>query len=160
MPCKRDIAWDYIIELSCDDSDSDCTINLDLPEVIAIEKNYTHQCVYCSLKYTPGSSTRIKDHSVGVPPGERSNISHFGYDAPELQKQALRVVSQFVSASAVERLWSLHDWIHSKRRNRLTEKRVDKLISVYNFLTSGPQEEDCEEDNKTEECIEVLNVCC
>ncbi|KAL0226791.1 hypothetical protein P9112_014115 [Eukaryota sp. TZLM1-RC] len=75
MPRKRDIAWDYVIELSCDDSDPDCTINLDSPEVIPIEKNYTHQCVYCSLKYTPGSATRIKNHIVGVPPGERSNIS-------------------------------------------------------------------------------------
>ncbi|KAL0216600.1 hypothetical protein P9112_008784 [Eukaryota sp. TZLM1-RC] len=75
MPRKRDIAWDYVIELSCDDSDPVCTINLDSPEVIPIENNYTHQCVYCSLKYTPGSATRIKDHIVGVPPGERSNIS-------------------------------------------------------------------------------------
>ncbi|KAL0226793.1 hypothetical protein P9112_014117 [Eukaryota sp. TZLM1-RC] len=84
----------------------------------------------------------------------------FGYDAPELQKLALQVVSQFVSASAVERLWSLHDWIHSKRRNRLTEERVNKLIAVYDFLASCRQEEDSEEDNKTEDCIEILNVCC
>ncbi|KAL0211061.1 hypothetical protein P9112_009359 [Eukaryota sp. TZLM1-RC] len=84
----------------------------------------------------------------------------FGYDAPELQKLALQVVSQFVSASAVERLWSLHDWIHSKRRNRLTEERVNKLIAVYDFLASCRPEEDSEEDNKTEDCFEILNVCC
>ncbi|KAL0216599.1 hypothetical protein P9112_008783 [Eukaryota sp. TZLM1-RC] len=84
----------------------------------------------------------------------------FCYDALELQKLALQVVSQFVSASAVERLWSLHDWIHSKRRNRLTEERVNKLIAVYDFLASCRQEEDSEEDNKTEDCIEILNVCC
>ncbi|KAL0214888.1 hypothetical protein P9112_007072 [Eukaryota sp. TZLM1-RC] len=298
MPRKRDIAWDYVIELSCDDSDPDCTINLDSPEVIPIENNYTHQCVplraslhgislwlefeeiykccYPVLKLlklfdcnTPLSAEilylieeakieminydgiiiaderknliiasfddrtsqlitdfyvasamlnpknylperlnfaeqlfdiskfqdfvlkvtsydsdkaldllrqfsvfqRFNNHtSFGRPLAlagrEKENFNamvwwqQFGYDAPELQKLALQVVSQFVSASAVERLWSLHDWIHSKRRNRLTEERVKKLIAVYNFLASCRQEEDSEEDNKTEDCIEILNVCC
>jgi len=48
----------------------------------------------------------------------------FGAHVPELQKIAVRVLSQVTSASASERNWSAFDFIHTKKRNRLHCKRV------------------------------------
>ena len=45
-----------------------------------------------------------------------------GADIPELQLVAVKVLSQCSSACACERNWSTYDFIHSKRRNRLTPK--------------------------------------
>ncbi|KAL0216947.1 hypothetical protein RCL1_007430 [Eukaryota sp. TZLM3-RCL] len=55
----------------------------------------------------------------------------FGSSVPVLQKIALRLLSQPISACSAERIWSVHDWIHSKRRNRLSEERVKKLVAVH-----------------------------
>jgi len=48
----------------------------------------------------------------------------FGAHVPDLQKVAVRVLSQVSSASACERNWSTFDFIHSKKRNRLKCKKV------------------------------------
>jgi len=50
----------------------------------------------------------------------------FGPHVPELQKVAIRVLSQVTSASACERNWSTFDFIHTKKRNRLHCKRVSE----------------------------------
>jgi hypothetical protein len=50
----------------------------------------------------------------------------FGAHVPELQKVAVRVLSQVTSSSASERNWSTFDFIHTKKRNRLHCKRVSK----------------------------------
>lgn len=54
----------------------------------------------------------------------------FGAHVPELQKVAIRVLSQVPSASACERNWSTFDFIHSKKRNRLhcDKVRIEILI--------------------------------
>ncbi|XP_030970873.1 uncharacterized protein LOC115991305 [Quercus lobata] len=41
----------------------------------------------------------------------------FGNDTPELQKFAIRVLSQCSSATGCERAWSTFEFVHSKRRN-------------------------------------------
>ena len=59
----------------------------------------------------------------------------FGNDTPELQKFAIRVLSQCCSATGCERAWSTFEFIHSKRRNRLEHKRLNDLVYVrYNLL--------------------------
>ncbi|XP_075658858.1 uncharacterized protein LOC142628698 [Castanea sativa] len=59
----------------------------------------------------------------------------FGNDTPELQKFAIRVLSQCCSATGCERAWSTFEFIHSKRRNRLDHKRLNDLVFVrYNLL--------------------------
>ncbi|KAL4620036.1 hypothetical protein ACB092_06G125300 [Castanea dentata] len=59
----------------------------------------------------------------------------FGNDTPELQKFAIRVLSQCCSATGCERAWSTFEFIHSKRRNRLEHKRLNDLVFVrYNLL--------------------------
>ena len=57
----------------------------------------------------------------------------FGNDTAELQKFAIRVLSQCYSATGCERNWSVFEFIHSKRRNRLEHKRLNDLVFVcYN----------------------------
>ncbi|KAF1329289.1 hypothetical protein FI667_g5966, partial [Globisporangium splendens] len=47
---------------------------------------------------------------------------------------ATRILSIPTSSAASERSWSIHGFIHSKNRNRLTPARVDKLVFVYSNL--------------------------
>ncbi|KAE9025541.1 hypothetical protein PR003_g12630 [Phytophthora rubi] len=35
------------------------------------------------------------------------------------------------SSASSERSWSIHDFIHTKRRNRLDARRVEKFVFVY-----------------------------
>ena len=63
--------------------------------------------------------------------------------APQLQKVAMRVLAQVASSSACERCWSVYDFIHSARRNRLAPARAEKLVRIYMNLrlvdaTSSP----------------------
>jgi len=55
----------------------------------------------------------------------------FGIDTPELQKFAVRVLSQCCSATGCERNWSVFEFIHSKKQNRLEHKRLNDLVFVH-----------------------------
>ncbi|KAH9292586.1 hypothetical protein KI387_042231, partial [Taxus chinensis] len=58
----------------------------------------------------------------------------WGGNTPNLQKLALRILSQPCSASGCERNWSLFEAIHTKKRNKLTQKRLNDLVFVqYNL---------------------------
>jgi hypothetical protein len=58
----------------------------------------------------------------------------FGSHCPQLQKLAIRVLSQTCSASGCERNWSVFERIHTKKRNRLEQKRLNDLVFVqYNL---------------------------
>jgi hypothetical protein len=58
----------------------------------------------------------------------------FGNHCPQLQKFAIRVLSQTCSASGCERNWSVFERIHTKKRNRLEHKRLNDLVFVqYNL---------------------------
>ncbi len=48
----------------------------------------------------------------------------WGQQVPELQTVGVTVLSQCSVASACERNWSTYDFIHSKKRNRLTPQRA------------------------------------
>ena len=54
----------------------------------------------------------------------------YGCSAPNLQKLAIRVLSQTCSASGCERNWSLFEHIHSKKRNRLEHQRMNDMAYV------------------------------
>ncbi|XP_010468542.1 PREDICTED: uncharacterized protein LOC104748632 [Camelina sativa] len=56
---------------------------------------------------------------------------YFGYDAPHLQKLAIRILSQTASSSGCERNWSVIEWIHTKKRNRLEHQRLNDLVFVH-----------------------------
>ena len=57
-----------------------------------------------------------------------------GRDTPELKILASRLLSQVASFSAAERNWSTYSYIHSIKRNRLTSKRAEKLVTVHHTL--------------------------
>ena len=58
----------------------------------------------------------------------------FGSDTPTLQKLALRLVSQCCSSSGCECNWSTFALVHTKVRNRLSHKKLHKLVYVnYNL---------------------------
>ncbi|PWZ45986.1 hypothetical protein Zm00014a_025106 [Zea mays] len=56
--------------------------------------------------------------------------ANYGTQVPLLQKFAVRILSLTSSASGCERNWSCFEGIHTKKRNRLTCDRVDKLVYV------------------------------
>uniref|UniRef100_A0ACD5ZC18 Uncharacterized protein n=1 Tax=Avena sativa TaxID=4498 RepID=A0ACD5ZC18_AVESA len=58
----------------------------------------------------------------------------FGGEVPNLQKYALRIVSQCVSSSGCERNWSAFALVHTQQRNRLLYGKLHKCVSVrYNL---------------------------
>jgi len=58
----------------------------------------------------------------------------FGGDTPELQKYAIRIVSQCVSSSGCEQNWSTFALVHTKVRNRLGYEKLRKLVYVRHNL--------------------------
>lgn len=65
---------------------------------------------------------------------------NFGSDTPDLKKFAIRILNQACSASGCERNWSMFEKIHSKKRNRLTQKRLNDLVFVhYNLRLRNKQ---------------------
>ncbi|MCL7038744.1 hypothetical protein MKW94_019191, partial [Papaver nudicaule] len=56
---------------------------------------------------------------------------NFGCATPNLQKLAIRILSQTCSSSGCERNWSVFERIHSKKRNRLEHKRLNDLVYVH-----------------------------
>ena len=67
---------------------------------------------------------------------------NFGISAPELCKVAVRVLSIPSSSAASEHNWSAFSYIHEKKRNRLINKRVFKLVYIYsNYKLKCPRQE-------------------
>jgi len=53
---------------------------------------------------------------------------------PHLQWAAVRLLALTCSASGCERSWSVEDWIHSKKRNRLGQLTVERLVRCHTNL--------------------------
>ncbi|GLJ45608.1 hypothetical protein SUGI_0960040 [Cryptomeria japonica] len=58
----------------------------------------------------------------------------YGAQTPELQRFAIRILSQGASSSACERNWSCFDHIHSKKRNKLLSGKLGDLVYVCSNL--------------------------
>lgn len=54
-----------------------------------------------------------------------------GISCLELQRIAVRILSQTSSSFGCEHDWSIYDQIHSKRQNRLSQKKLNDLIYVH-----------------------------
>ena len=67
-----------------------------------------------------------------IPPGIWWQF--YGPEVPELQRFAVRVLSQTSSASACERNWSSFNHIQSKKRNKLLSTRLEDLVYVRSNL--------------------------
>ena len=51
--------------------------------------------------------------------------------AEDLAEVASKILCMVPSSSSAERNWSVHGWIHSKKRNRLLVKNANKLVYVH-----------------------------
>jgi hypothetical protein len=61
-------------------------------------------------------------------------VDMFMIQYPHLQWAARRIISVATSASACERSWSTEGWLHSERRNRLSQSRVEELMRIRSSL--------------------------
>jgi hypothetical protein len=68
----------------------------------------------------------------------------FGAGMPELQAFAVEELAQPASASSCERNWSAFEFIHSKKRNRLSSNKASDLVYVYCNLRLLDKIEDLE----------------
>ncbi|XP_026459198.1 uncharacterized protein LOC113359840 [Papaver somniferum] len=85
---------------------------------------------------------------LGTPPCKRRRnkdqphewwITFGGIDAPNLQKFAIKVLSLTCSASPCERNWSTFQNLHSKKRNRITQQKLnDSVFIQYNKKLQRP----------------------
>ncbi|XP_074587443.1 uncharacterized protein LOC141843279 [Curcuma longa] len=55
----------------------------------------------------------------------------FGGSTPNLKKIAVRILSQTTSSSGCERNWTTFSLIHTKVRNRLSYRRLEKMVYVH-----------------------------
>lgn len=58
----------------------------------------------------------------------------YGSNVPELAFVAMIVLASVTGAGEAERCWKKLDWIHTKRRNRLTHERATKLLRLSSAL--------------------------
>ncbi|XP_059063090.1 uncharacterized protein LOC131856030 [Cryptomeria japonica] len=70
-----------------------------------------------------------KDGRTSMMPDHWWNF--FGPETPNVQKLAIRILSQPCSASGCERNWSMFEHIHSKRRNRLSVEKMNDFVFVH-----------------------------
>ena len=56
---------------------------------------------------------------------------NYGEEARNLQKIAIKVLSQTCSSSGCERNWSTWSLIHTKLRNQLAMNKLHKLVFVH-----------------------------
>ncbi|XP_028060037.1 uncharacterized protein LOC114263653 [Camellia sinensis] len=85
---------------------------------------------------------RDKQETLGTPLAQRawkqSNPAEWwiihGSCVPELQKIAVKVLSQTTTSSQCERNWSTFSLIHTKTRNRLKYNKIQRLVFItYNM---------------------------
>ena len=57
-----------------------------------------------------------------------------GISKPALAAVAKRVTSMVSSAGACERNWSAYDFIHSKKRNKLTAQKANDSVFIFSNL--------------------------
>ena len=78
-----------------------------------------------------GSACAIEDRN-NIPPWEW--WTYYGAESPQLQRFAVRVLSQGSSSSPCERNWSSFNHIQSKKRNKLLSTRLENLVYVRSNL--------------------------
>lgn len=58
----------------------------------------------------------------------------YGSETPELADVAKRILSQPISSSSAERIWSTYQYIHNAKRNKLNASNADKLVFIHSNL--------------------------
>lgn len=58
----------------------------------------------------------------------------YGSETPDLAAIAIKILSQPISSSSAERIWSTYEYVHSAKRNKLNAKNADKLVYIHSNL--------------------------
>lgn len=82
----------------------------------------------------------------------------YGSCAPELQRVAIKVVSQTTSATNCERNWSTFSYIHTKVRNRLKYKKLQKLVFVHYNMKLRMRDQKRNSQQEIEESFNPINL--
>ncbi|CAL2238410.1 unnamed protein product [Prunus armeniaca] len=92
-----------------------------------------------------------------IPPAEWWNLH--GDSAPNLQKIAMRILSQTASSSACKRNWSTFALIHMKQRNRLAYTRLEKIVFCYYNMKLKLRDEEAKMNKVAEnDYIDLLDI--
>nr|KYP66189.1 hypothetical protein KK1_012473 [Cajanus cajan] len=82
----------------------------------------------------------------------------YGGRGKELQKVAMRILSLTCSATGCERNWSTFDQVHTKRRNRLEQQRLNALVYVKYNLQLEMRQNSREENGDTYDPICLSDI--
>ncbi|XP_019430195.1 PREDICTED: uncharacterized protein LOC109337636, partial [Lupinus angustifolius] len=96
-----------------------------------LDKLTSEMRIYKNAELDFGRPAAIRERSKVMPDQWWET---YGCRAPNLQKLAVRVLSQTCSASGCERNWSVFEHIHTNKRNRLEHQKLNDLVFVrYNL---------------------------
>ncbi|XP_034704909.1 uncharacterized protein LOC117928910 isoform X3 [Vitis riparia] len=89
--------------------------------------------------------------------------SLYAADYPDLQRLAVRILSQTCSVTRCETSWSMSERVHSKQRNRLEHQRLSDLIFVhYNLRLQEKRSESskgrCMRGTFDPTCLEAIDA--
>ncbi|XP_077223205.1 uncharacterized protein LOC143856807 [Tasmannia lanceolata] len=118
-PEIMDVVYEAITDLSPDDEMSG-TIRRQLYDFIGRVGRF-------SSKFAREDA---KDPNVCVTKWWNFHGSH----VPELQSVAIKILSQPISTSSAERVWSMYSFIHNVKRNRLNSHRADTIVYIHSNL--------------------------
>ncbi|XP_075083048.1 uncharacterized protein LOC107787249 isoform X1 [Nicotiana tabacum] len=100
------------------------------------EKYYGSEVIKCKDGSNSFTKDRLNDDFCDCLDGTDEPVEwwdQYGIETPDLQTFAIRVLSLTCSSSGCERNWSVFEHIHTKKRNRLTLKRLHNLVFIkYN----------------------------
>ena len=82
----------------------------------------------------------------------------YGGEGKELQKVAMKILSLTCSAIGWERNWSTFDQVHTKRRNRLEQQRLNALVYVKYNLQLKMRQKSREEKGETYDPICLSDI--
>ncbi|KAG8478390.1 hypothetical protein CXB51_028233 [Gossypium anomalum] len=118
-------------------------VSIEVGQGVKLPTPYEVSDVYLELEYQRVHDWLLlfkdKHETFGTPQAQRAwkqmNPAEwwiiYGTCVPKLQKLAIKVLSQTTSASNCERNWSTFSYIHTRARNRLKCKKLEKLVFTY-----------------------------
>jgi hypothetical protein len=100
-------------------------------KLVAVSDRQAVRLSYAAFRSKEGLFGEAEAHADAAAMPAHQWWSIYGADHPQLQKLAITLLSQVSSACSCERNWSSYDFIHNRRRNRLTPARARDLVFVF-----------------------------
>ncbi|KAL2926313.1 Zinc finger BED domain-containing protein 1 [Bienertia sinuspersici] len=91
-----------------------------------------HQLARFQAKEGIFGKLQAKNDAVSLSPIKWWNT--YGAETPELAEISVKVLSQPISSSSAERVWSTYSFVHSIKRNRLNSLKAAKLVFIHSNI--------------------------